>query len=323
MIELNLVEAVRTALHDAMRVDESVIVLGEDVGIDGGVFRATDGLMKEFGPERVLDTPLSEGLFAGLALGAASQGLRPVVEFQFLGFMLPALDQLVNHLGRMRNRTRGRLTCPLVLRAPYGGGIHAPEHHSESTEAMFAHVPGIKLVVPSTPARAYCLLRAAIDDPDPVVFLEPKRLYRAIREQVDDTGCPLHNAIIERPGDDVTLVSWGAMMQECRQAAELLASEGVGVELIDVVCLKPIDARTIVDSVRRTGRCVVVQEAPRTAGFAAEVLAVIAEQALSSLVAPLRRVAGHDSIMPLPRLEAHYMPTTRRVITTLREVLDY
>jgi pyruvate dehydrogenase E1 component beta subunit len=323
VVELNMVEAVRNALSDAMRKDPSVIVLGEDVGPDGGVFRATDGLFKEFGPERVLDTPLSEALFAGLALGAASQGFKPVVEFQFMGFMLPALDQLVNHLGRLRNRTRGRLSCPLVLRAPYGGGIHAPEHHSESMEAMFAHIPGIRLVIPSTPSLAYHLLRQAIDDPDPVVFLEPKRIYRLHHEILSKQAPAQDQPIVERAGTDLTLVSWGAMLKECREVTEKLAKEGVSVELVDLVTLKPLDHKPIIESVQRTGRCVIVHEAPLTGGFGAEIAACLAEEALTSLLAPVRRVAGFDTVMPLPRLEKKYMPGTERILEAINEVLKW
>jgi pyruvate dehydrogenase E1 component beta subunit len=325
MTELALVEAVRLALARAMAEDPAVLVLGEDVGVDGGVFRATEGLLARFGPDRVLDTPLSEALFAGLALGLGAQGFRPVVEFQFMGFSYPAIDQLVNHAGRLRNRTRGRLSCPIVVRAPYGGGIHAPEHHSESAEALFAHIPGIRVVIPSSPARAYGLLLAAIRDPDPVIFFEPKRLYRAPKEEVADDGAalPLDACFTLREGRDLTLVSWGAMLKETLEAAEQLAGEGVEAEVIDVATLRPLDAETILRSVERTGRCVIVQEAPLSGGFGAEVAACLADAGLTSLLAPVRRVAGYDTIMPLPRLERYYMPSAARVLEAAHNVMEF
>ncbi len=325
MAELTLVEAVRAALSRAMEEDERVVLLGEDIGRDGGVFRATEGLLERFGEERVLDTPLSESLFAGLAVGLAAQGFRPVVEYQFMGFIYPAIDQLVSHAGRLRNRTRGRLSCPLVVRAPYGGGIRAPEHHSESTEAMFAHIPGIRVVIPSSPSRAYGLLLAAIRDPDPVVFLEPKRIYRAFREEVADDGraLPLDRAFVLRPGSDVTLVTWGAMIVEATRAAERAAEDGISVEIVDLATLKPYDAATVLDSVTKTGRCVILHEAARTAGFGAEVAAAVAEGALFSLVAPVVRVTGYDTVMPLPKLEEHYLPGVPRVLEAIRKVMSY
>jgi 2-oxoisovalerate dehydrogenase E1 component beta subunit len=325
MAALTLVEAVRTALARAMADDPGVLVLGEDVGRDGGVFRATDGLLARFGEERVLDTPLSEALLAGLGIGLAAQGFRPVVEFQFTGFIYPAIDQLVNHAGRLRNRTRGRLSCPMVVRAPCGGGIKAPEHHSESPEAMFAHIPGIRVVIPSSPRRAYGLLLAAIRDPDPVVFLEPTRLYRAVREDVADDGeaLPLDRCFVLREGQDLTFVTWGAMAQEVLAAAETLAAEGVSAEVVDVATLAPLDAATILDSVARTERCVIVHEAPLTAGFGAEIAARLAGEGLLSLLAPVERVTGWDTVMPLPRLERHYLPGESRILAAARRVLAF
>jgi 2-oxoisovalerate dehydrogenase E1 component beta subunit len=324
MPELSLVEAVRAALARAMTEDERVFVMGEDVGIDGGVFRATEGLAQRFGSGRVRDTPLSELLIAGMAVGAAVEGLRPVAEIQFMGFLYPAIDQLANHAARLRTRTRGRLTVPMVLRAPYGGGIHAPEHHSESAEAMLAHIPGLRVVIPSSPSRAYGLLLSAIRDPDPVVFLEPKRLYRLSRELVDENGqgLPLDRCIVEREGADVTLVSWGAMLRETLAAADILAGEGARAEVIDVATLKPLDMATILASVEKTGRCVVVHEAPLSGGYGGEIVARLAEEAMFSLVAPLKRVAGWDTVMPLPRLEAHYMPSPERIVAAARETLE-
>jgi pyruvate dehydrogenase E1 component beta subunit len=325
MAELTLVEAVRAALARAMEEDPSVIVLGEDVGIDGGVFRATDGLWQRFGEDRVRDTPLSEAAIAGVSVGLAAQGFRPVAEIQFQGFIHPALDQMANHAARLRHRTRGRLTCPMVLRAPFGAGVHAPEHHSESIEALFAHIPGLKLVIPSSPARAYGLLLSAIRDPDPVVVFEPKRLYRAGREAVaeDGAGLPIGRAFTLREGRDLTIVTWGACVREAAGAAETLAGEGIEAELIDLATLKPWDAETVLDSVRRTGRCVILHEAPRTGGFGAEVAARIAEEALESLLAPVRRVTAPDIIPPLPRLEHLYLPTAEAAAEAAREAMAW
>ncbi len=325
MTEATLVDAVRMALARAMEEDDRVLVLGEDVGADGGVFRATDGLYGRFGEDRVIDTPLSESLFAGLAVGLGAQGFRPVIEYQFMGFIYPAIDQIVSHVGRLRNRTRGRLSCPVVIRAPFGGGIQAPEHHSESTEAIFAQIPGIRVVVPSSPARAYGLLLAAIRDPDPVVFLEPKRIYRAIREDIEDTGvaAPLDTCFTLRQGDDVTLVTWGAMTVETLAAAETLASEGVEAEVIDVATLQPPDIATMLDSVQRTGRCVIVHEAPLCGGFGGEIAARIADHGLFNLLAPVQRVAGYDTVMPLPRLEKHYLPSEARILKAARKALAH
>jgi 2-oxoisovalerate dehydrogenase E1 component beta subunit len=323
--EVTLVEAVNLALARAMAEDDRIIVCGEDVGVDGGVFRATVGLLERFGLERVRDTPLSETVIAGLSIGLAAEGFRPVAEIQFSGFFYPCIDQLANHASRMRTRTRGRLTCPLVLRTPSGGGIHAPEHHSESMEAMLAHVPGLRVVFPSSPRSAYGLLLAAIRDPDPVVFFEPTRLYRTAKEAVVDDGSalPLDTCFILREGSDVTLVSWGAMVQEALATAEILERDGISAEVIDVATLKPLDEATIQASVKKTGRIVIVQEAPLTGGFGAEIAARIAEHALMSLVAPVRRVAGYDTVMPLPRLEHHYIPSKTRVLAAAREVLQY
>lgn len=325
MAELTMVEAVRTALARAMADDDRVLVLGEDVGTDGGVFRATDGLLSRFGPGRVIDTPLSESLFVGLAVGLAAQGLRPVVEFQFLGFAYPGLDQLINHAARLRNRTRGRLTCPMVVRSVWGGGIGAPEHHGEATEALFAHIPGLRVVIPSSPAAAYGLLLAAIADPDPVVFLEPARRYRSPREEVIDDGrpLPLDTARVLRPGSDLTLVSWGATVGEVLQAAHELASAGVSAEVLDLCSVRPLDTAALLSSVGRTGRCVIVHEAARTGGVGAEVAAVLAEQGLTSLLAPVVRVTGYDTVIPLPRLEHAYLPGVARIVAAARSCLEY
>src|SRR4249920_3165146 len=306
MPEVTLVEAVNLALARAMEEDANVVVLGEDVGVNGGVFRATAGLQKRFGSDRVLDTPLSEVLIGGLCVGMAAEGLRPVGEIQFMGFMYPCIDQLVNHASRMRTRTQGRLSCPMVLRTPYGAGIRAPEHHSESTEAMLAHIPGLRVVTPSSPERAYGLLLAAIRDPDPVVFLEPTRIYRAAKGNVEDDGeaLPLDVAFILREGRDVTLISWGAMVKETTAAAEELAADGVAAEVIDLATLKPYDEDTVLASVSKTGRCVIAHEAARTGGFGAEIAALIAERGLFSLLAPVIRVTGYDTVIPLARIVA-------------------
>jgi pyruvate dehydrogenase E1 component beta subunit len=325
MTELSLVQAINLALTRAMAEDPRVVVLGEDVGIDGGVFRATEGLFQRYGENRVLDTPLAEASIAGVAIGLAAQGFRPVAEIQFSGFAYTCIDQMLNHASRLRARTRGRLTCPMVLRAPYGGGIKAVEHHSESPEAMFAHIPGLKVVIPSSPARAYGLLLAAIHDPDPVVFLEPTRLYRAARENVADTGAeiPLERCAVLRSGCDVTLVSWGAMLKETLSAAEQLAGENIEAEVIDVSTLKPLDSAAILESVARTGRLVIVHEAPVTCGYGAEIAARIAERGLTSLLAPVERVAGYDTMMPYPRTERFYMPSADRVLAAARRVVGY
>ncbi len=308
-----------------MARDPSVVVLGEDVGVNGGVFRATAGLQEQFGKDRVQDTPLAEGMIAGMSIGMATQGLRPVAEIQFMGFLYPALDQIGNHMTRMRNRTRGRLTCPLVMRMPHGGGIHAPEHHSESLEALLAHHPGLRVVCPSSPARAYGLLLAAIRDPDPVMFLEPVRLYRLVKQEVADDGqaLPLDVCFRLREGSDVTLVTWGAMTIETLRAAEQLESGGVSCEVIDVATLSPIDHDTILESVAKTGRLVIVHEAPRNCGIGAEIAATVAEHGLYDLHAPIKRVTGYDTVMPLFKLEHEYIPSVARIVDAVRETLSH
>ena len=325
MPEVTLVEAINLALARAMAEDDSVVVLGEDVGATGGVFRATVGLQRRFGPERVIDAPLAELLISGLCVGMAAEGLKPVGEIQFMGFIYPCIDQLINHAARLRTRTQGRLSCPMVLRAPFGAGIHAPEHHSESTEAMLAHIPGLRVVVPSSPSRAYGLLLAAIHDPDPVVFLEPTRLYRAVKGEVEDNGkaLPLDVAFTLREGSDVTLISWGAMLKETLAAADELEADGISAEVIDLATLKPYDEDAVLASVAKTGRCVIVHEAARTAGFGAEIAALLAERGLLSLLSPVARVTGYDTVVPLPRLEKYYMPSTARIVAAARKVCQY
>lgn len=325
MAQITLVEAINLALKHEMARDPDVVVLGEDVGVDGGVFRATLGLQEQFGPGRVVDTPLAEALIAGMAIGMAAEGLKPVAEIQFSGFAYTTIDQLINHAGRLRHRTRGRLSCPMVLRMPCGAGIHAPEHHSESPESMFAHIPGIRVVYPSSPRQAYGLLLAAIRDPDPVVFLEPTRLYRLFKEEVADNGeaAALDACHTVREGADLTLVSWGPMVPETLAAAGELAEHGVAAEVIDVATLRPLDMDTILASVARTGRCVVVTEAARTCSYASEIAAGLAEEGLLSLLAPVQRLTGPDVVVPLPRLEHHYVPTRQHIVAAARKALAF
>ena len=324
MAQLNLVGAVRLALQQEMKRDPDVVVLGEDVGIDGGVFRATEGLIKEFGENRIIDTPLSESGIVGVAIGLAVYGLKPVAEIQFEGFLYPALDQIISHAGRIRSRSRGRFHAPLVVRFPYGGGIRAPEHHSDSPEALLVHTPGIKVVMPSTPYDAKGLLISAIRDPDHVLFMEPKRIYRAIVEDVpeDDYTVPLGEAKIVREGTDVTLISWGAMMRPSNEAAEEV-KDTISVEVIDLRTLSPIDTATITRSVEKTGRAVVVHEAPRTAGLGAEITAIINETAFLSLEAPIERVTGFDVPFPQHKLENYYLPNTERIVKAIKKVAKF
>ncbi|HRP86514.1 MAG TPA: alpha-ketoacid dehydrogenase subunit beta [Gammaproteobacteria bacterium] len=324
MARITLIEAVTMALAWEMEHDDSVVVLGEDVGVNGGVFRATAGLQQRFGPDRVMDTPLAESMIAGMSIGMAAQGIKPVAEIQFMGFIYPTVDMMINHAGRLRNRTRGRLHVPMVLRAPFGGGIHAPEHHSESTEALFAHMPGIRVVIPSSPRRAYGLLLAAIRDPDPVVFLEPKRIYRLQKQEVEDNGqaLPLDTCYILREGDDVTIVTWGAMTFETLKAAEELDKEGISAEVIDLATISPLDIDTILESVEKTGRLVIVHEAARTCGVGAEVAAGVAEKGIWDLKAPIVRVTGYDTVMPLFRLEYEYLPSVARIIDGVKKTFE-
>jgi pyruvate dehydrogenase E1 component beta subunit len=303
-----------------MEQDDSVVMLGEDVGKDGGVFRITDGLLEKFGHERIVDTPLAESCIVGAAIGMAAYGLKPVAEIQFLGFIYPSIDQIFSHASRIRSRSRGRFTCPMVIRTPYGAGIKAPELHSESTEALFCHMPGIKVVVPSTPYNAKGLLIASIRDPDPVVFLESTRLYRLIKEDVPegDYTLELGKARIAREGNDMTVVAWGSMLHRV-----LLAVEGFDAEVIDLMTLSPFDEETLYKSVKKTGRVVIVHEAAKTCGFGAELSASIAEHAILYLKAPVLRVAGYDTVMPLPKLEDYYVPTVHRIQKALDEVMKY
>ncbi|OGP75621.1 MAG: 2-oxoisovalerate dehydrogenase [Deltaproteobacteria bacterium RBG_16_49_23] len=325
MPRLNMVEAINLALREEMERDGRVIVLGEDVGKEGGVFRVTDGLQEKFGLDRVIDTPLAETAIVATAFGMAMNGLRPVAEIQFDGFLYPCIDQLTNHIGRMRNRSRGRFTSPLVVRAPYGGGIHAPEHHSESPEAIFAHTPGIKVVIPSTPYEAKGLLLSCIRDPDPVIYLEPKRIYRAIREEVPegDYTIPLGEARLVQEGKDVTIIAWGAMVREALNAGEQLKADKIEAEIIDLRTISPMDVEAIIRSIRKTGRGVIVHEAPKTCGMGAEIIASINEKAFLSLQAPIERVTGFDIPVPLMKTEHYYLPNPKRIVIAVKKVMSF
>lgn len=321
---ISMVEAINLALHRAMQDDPDVVVLGEDIGPNGGVFRATVGLHERFGFRRVMDTPLAETLITGISIGMAAQGLKPVAEIQFMGFIYAGMEHLVSHASRLRSRTRGRLSCPMVLRTPHGAGIHAPEHHGESTEALFAHIPGLRVVIPSSPRRAYGLLLATIANPDPVIFLEPARLYRSVQQVVPDDGqaLPLDTCFTLREGQDLTLVSWGAALKETLEAAALLAAEGIDCEVIDVATLKPLDTDTLVASVSKTGRCVVVHEAARSYGPGAEIAATVQEQALHVLRAPVLRVTGFDCVIPYARQEMAYLPDVGSICQAARDAMQ-
>lgn len=325
MTDITLLEAVNLALQYELEHCDDVVLLGEDIGLNGGVFRATAGLQQRFGPTRVMDTPLAESMIAGVAIGMATQGLRPVAEIQFMGFIFAAMEQIIGHAARLRNRTCGRLSCPLVIRAPFGGGIHAPEHHSECTEAMFAHTPGLKVVIPSSPKRAYGLLLAAIRSPDPVLFLEPKRLYRAVKHPLENDGIalPLDTCFTLRQGHDLTLVSWGAQILESLEAAGILAGLGIEAEVIDVASLSPLDMDSIYSSVAHTGRCLIVHEAAKSFGAGAEIAANLAEHALLDLKAPVMRVCGYDAIMPLFKNEGYYLPSVNDIVAAAQKLVSF
>jgi pyruvate dehydrogenase E1 component beta subunit len=325
MAKLTMVEAINLALRQEMEKDSRVLILGEDVGKNGGVFRVTQGLMDLFGDTRVIDTPLSESAIAGVAIGMAIYGLRPIAEIQFEGFVYAAMEQLADHAGRIRTRSRGRYHCPLVVRLPYGGGIRAPEHHSDSNEAYFVHTPGLKVVVPSTPYEAKGLLIASIRDPDPVIFMEPKKVYRSLREEVPEEEylIPLGEARTVQEGTDITLITWGAMLQPTLQAAALMEQNGTKAEVIDLRTLSPLDNESIIESVKRTHRAVIVHEAPASCGVGAEIVARINEKALVHLEAPVHRVTGFDTVMPLPKLEKYYLPNAERVMEAVNRVVNF
>ena len=320
MPKLNMVQAINLALREEMERDDSIVILGEDVGKDGGVFRVTEGLYESFGSERVIDTPLAESGIVGAAIGMAVYGLKPVAEIQFMGFIYPAVDQIFSHAARVRSRSRGRFSCPMVVRAPYGAGIKAPELHSESTEALFCHMPGIKVVVPSTPYYAKGLLISSLRDPDPVIFLESTRLYRLLKEEVPegDYTVPLGKARVVQEGEEITVIAWGSMLHRTLQAGE-----GFDAEVLDLMTLSPFDEEAVLESLKKTGRVVIVHEAPKTCGFGAELSASIAEDAILYLKAPVIRVAGYDTVMPLPKLEDQYVPTVERIRKALNEVMKY
>jgi len=323
--KLTLVQAIQEALELELARDPEVLVLGEDVGRDGGVFRATEGLLDRFGAERVIDTPLAESGIIGTSIGLCVAGFRPVAEIQFLGFLYPGVNQLLAHAARYRNRSRGRFHVPMVVRSPHGAGIHAPEHHSEAYEAMLVNAPGLKVVIPSDPYDAKGLLISAIRDEDPVFYLEPTRLYRAFRQEVPEGEyvVPLGKAAVKREGTDVTILAYGAMVRVALEAAEKLALEGVSAEVVDLRTLNPLDLDTVLESVRKTGRAVVVHEAPRAVGFGAELAALIQERALVSLLAPVQRVTGFDTVVPYARLEDLYLPSAARVIAGVHEALAF
>ena len=321
----NIIESVNLALKEEMKRDDRVIVLGEDVGVNGGVFRATVGLLEEFGDNRVIDTPLSENGIVASALGMAVNGLRPVAEIQFMGFVYYILNHIICHAARLRNRTRGRITAPLVIRVPYGAGIRAPEHHSESTEALFTQIPGIKVVVPSTPKDTKGLLTSAIRDPDTVIFLEPKRIYRAIKEDIpeEEYTIPLGKARMVKEGKDITVICWGAMVRVVETVSEEAEKENIDIEIIDLRTLSPLDKDTIITSVEKTGRALVVHEAPKTCGLGAEIVALINEKALLSLNAPVLRVTGQDIAVPLAKGEDYYIPSVDRILQGLKKIINF
>ncbi|MCX9025074.1 MAG: alpha-ketoacid dehydrogenase subunit beta [Candidatus Methanoperedens sp.] len=323
MAKLNMVQAINLALHEEMKRDPAVLVMGEDVGVDGGVFRVTEGLLDKFGSDRVIDTPLAESGIVGTAIGMAVSGLKPVAEIQFEGFSYMILDQLAAHASRIRYRSRGMYHCPMVVRAPYGGGVRALEHHSEAVATFFIHIPGLKVVIPSTPYDAKGLLLSSIRDPDPVIFFEPKKLYRAFREEVPegDYTVPLGDGKRLTQGDDVTVISWGAMVNVCQESLEKVKE--ISAELIDLRTLSPLDDKIIMESVKKTGRCVVVHEEPRTLGLGAEIIARINEKAFLYLEAPVKRVTGYDVPVPLPKLEDYYLPDAERVADAIKETAGF
>ncbi|MCU0104594.1 alpha-ketoacid dehydrogenase subunit beta [Acholeplasma vituli] len=324
MALINILEAVNKALQTEMQKDPTIVVYGEDAGFEGGVFRATAGLQKEFGVDRVFDTPIAEAAIIGSAVGMAINGLKPVVEMQFSGFMFPGYNQIVTHVARYRNRSRGKYTLPLVIRMPYGGGVKALEHHSESLETLFAHIPGLKLVIPSTPYDALGLLRSAMRDPDPVIFMEPKRIYRAFKQEVPDTDyvVPIGKARIVQKGDDITVVAWGALVREVEQALTLIQDDHISVELIDLRTIAPFDVETLVTSVKKTGRLLVVHEAVESFGPAAEIIQSITERAFYHLEAAPRRLTAPDITVPLPRGEHHFMIHPKQIANEIKALFE-
>lgn len=321
----NMVQAINQALQLEMERDPRVIVMGEDIGVDGGVFRVTEGLIQKFGGQRVIDTPLAESGIVGAAIGMASFGLRPVAEIQFMGFIYPAFNQIISHLARLRNRTRGRFAAPLVIRTPYGAGVRALEHHSESTEALFCQIPGLTVVVPSTPYDAKGLLISAIRGEDPVIFLEPSRLYRAEKQDIPDAPyeVPLREARVVKEGTDATVLAWGAMIPVVQKAAEAAEKAGVSIEILDLRTLSPLDEDAILKSAKKTGRVLIVHEAPRTCGLGAELAALIGEHALLSLEAPVLRITGQDITIPLSKSEDYYYVSPERISRAIKKLTEF
>jgi pyruvate dehydrogenase E1 component beta subunit len=322
---LSIIQAVNQALMNEMENDDTVVVYGEDVGVEGGVFRATVDLQKTYGKERAFDTPLAESAIVGTAVGMAINGLKPVVEMQFSGFSYPAFNQIISHVARMRNRSRGQYNLPMVIRAPYGGGIRALEHHSESTEALYAQIPGLKVVIPSTPYDAKGLLIAAIRDPDPVLFWEPKRIYRAFKQEIPEEAyeIPLGKAKILQEGEDITIVAWGAMVPDVQKAVKMVQDKGISAEVIDLRTIAPMDRDSFIQSVKKTGRILVVHEAPKTLGVGAEIISIVNEKAFLHLEAPPTRLTGFDTTFPLPRGEKHYIPSPERIAKTIEDIVKY
>jgi len=321
----NMVQALNQALSQEMERDPRVVILGEDIGVDGGVFRVTEGLFQKFGARRVMDTPLAESGLVGAAIGMAAFGLRPIAEIQFMGFIYPAFNQIISHVARLRNRSRGRFTVPLVIRTPYGAGVKALEHHSESTEALFCQIPGLTVVVPSTPYEAKGLLTAAIRSEDPVIFLEPSRLYRAEKQDIPDGPyeIPLRQARIVKEGKDVTMIAWGAMVPVAQKASDMAEKSGISPEILDLRTLSPLDIDAVLKSVKKTGRALIVHEAPKTCGLGAELAALISENALLNLEAPILRIAGQDITVPLPKTEDSYYVGPDRVFKGIHQLMEF
>lgn len=325
MSVMNMVQALNNAMDIKLADDESIVMFGEDVGVEGGVFRVTEGLQKKYGEDRVFDSPLAESAIVGTGLGMAISGLRPVVELQFDGFTYPAFNQIISNVSRMHNRTRGKFKVPMVIRFPYGGGINAIEHHSESPEALFAHIPGIKVIAPSTPYDAKGLLISAIESDDPVIFMEPKRIYRAIKQEVPEEkySIPIGKAKVLKEGTDITVISFGALIRECQKAIDMAEASGISVELIDLRTIYPIDKETIADSIKKTGRVVIVAEAPQSFSVGSELMAIANEEAFLSLEAPPRRVMGFDTIVPLAKGEKYYMVSPDRIFYEIEKTINY
>jgi pyruvate dehydrogenase E1 component beta subunit len=325
MARLSMIEAINATFHEQMEKDDRIVVMGEDVGIDGGVFRATVGLVEKFGSERVIDTPLAESTIVGAAIGMAIYGMRPIAEIQFEGFMFKAFDHMYSHASRMRRRSQGLYGVPMVLRAPYGAGVRALEHHSDAPEAFFSHIPGLKVVIPSTPEDAKGLLTSAIEDPDTVVFLEPKRLYRLFKQEVPEGEyrVPIGKARLVQEGKDITIVTYGGMVPVCEKAAQHVATEGVEAEVIDLRTVWPYDVQAVESSVNKTGRLVIVHEAPRSVSISAEIAATVAERCLLSLLAPIKRVTGYDVIPPLAKLEDYNYPDSDRVVLAIHDTMQF